>query len=309
MGQRRVAVFGATGQVGTPLTRSLLKQGHHVVAVSRGRSTHNESRLVDLEERGAQLAFCENLRRVDLVAEILKGCDTLVAAVRADREFLVEVEPVLLEAASKAGVQRFVPNEFGVHTQGLDYGSGVIFDRKKDFQKLLFASGLEWTLFFCGGIFDYILPNLRYFERITTFGDLDIPIFTHHIKDIGRVAALAVVDGRTANKCVQMDYNVLTQREMLALLKRLWPDHPFEYQHYPTEYILELREAAGDEITAKKGEETDKERWGINYVLYVADKLAAFNEITLRTSELYPDYACTKPADVLKDPSFVFDTD
>ena len=146
------------------------------------------------------------------------------------------------------------------------------------------------------------------FEKITTFGDLDLPIYTHHINDIGAVAALAAADDRTANQCVQMDFNALTQRKMLELLKECWPDYPFEYTHYSTEYILEMKETAGDEITAKKGAETDRERWGINYVVYVAGQLASFNNLTLRASELYPDYSCIQPIDALRDTHFVFES-
>lgn len=113
-------------------------------------------------------------------------------------------------------------------------------------------SGIGWTLFYNGGIFDYFLPNLRYFRKITTFGDLELPIYTHDIDDIGYLAALAVTDDRTLNMCVQVDYNALSQHEMLAQLKRNWPDYSFEYEHFSSEYISAMKESAGDEVTAKK---------------------------------------------------------
>lgn len=56
-------------------------------------------------------------------------------------------------------------------------------------------------------IFDYFVLNLRFFDKITTFGDLDMPIYTHEIQDIGRCAAMALTDDRTLNKCVKMDWN------------------------------------------------------------------------------------------------------
>jgi uncharacterized protein YbjT (DUF2867 family) len=307
MDSKTVAVFGATGQIGYPLARYVLKNGHRVVAISRSRTSRNADRLAQLEKQGARLVFCPDLHQVDKVAALLEGCDTLVASVRAGKQFLEETQPRLLTAAARAGVQRFVPNEFGVHTQAVALGSGDIFDRKKKFQELLFASSLQWTLFYNGGIFDYFLPNLRFFDQITTFGNLELPIYTHHIEDIGQIAARAVVDDRTANKCVQMDYNALTQNQMLDLLKTYWPDYPFVYQHYSTEYITEMKETADNRITAKKGSETDKERWGINYVVYVLGQLAAFNDVTLRATDLYPAHVCITPAQVLKNPAFVFE--
>jgi hypothetical protein len=69
----------------------------------------------------------------------------------------------------------------------------VLFDFKKELHQKIFDSGISWTLFHNGGIFDYFLPNLRFFEKISaTFGDLDLPIYTHEIQDIGKVAAMAL---------------------------------------------------------------------------------------------------------------------
>ena len=114
-------------------------------------------------------------------------------------------------------------------------GGGEIFDHKKRFHELLFESGIGWTLYYNGGIFDYFLPNLRFFRKITTFGNLDLPIYTHDIEDIGYIGALAITDDRTLNRCFQVDYNALTQNEMLASLKKYWPDYPFEYEHFSSE--------------------------------------------------------------------------
>jgi hypothetical protein len=68
-----------------------------------------------------------------------------------------------------------------------------------------------------------------------------------------------------------------------------------------------MKEKAGDEISAKKGAETDRERRDINYVIHVIGKLAASTDQTLRTSKLYPDYVCKRPEEALSDPKFVFE--
>ncbi|MGF1716175.1 NmrA family NAD(P)-binding protein [Photobacterium chitinilyticum] len=305
MGKQHVAVIGAAGQVGVPLTRGLLSLGHDVTIITRKKQ--QDTTLADFEQLGAKISLCADMHDTELMADILQGVDTLVASVPASKSIIEQSEPIWLNAAMKAGVKRFVPTEFGCHTQAIEMGDGEVFDNKKRFHDLLMNSGIGWTLFYNGGIFDYFLPNLRYFRKITTFGDLDLPIYTHDIDDIGYLAALAVTDDRTLNMCVQVDYNALSQHEMLAQLKRNWPDYSFEYQHFSSEYISAMKESAGDEVTAKKGSETDKERWGINYAIYVIGKLAVFNEQTLRTSELYPDYVCKRPEEVLSDAQFVFE--
>ena len=77
--------------------------------------------------------------------------------------------------------------------------------------------------------------------------------------DIGRLAAMALTDDRTFNKCVQLDFNMKTQRENIDLLKKYYPEYPFEYEHFSSEFITEKRNTATDEVTAKKGAETDKD--------------------------------------------------
>ena len=307
MSKKHVAVFGATGQVGAPLTKSLLKQGHEVTVITRRRSAANETGLRDHENWGAKVKVCAEMQRVDAVADAIKGCDTVVACVPGSIPIIQDSEPIWLNAAVKAGVERFVPTEFGSHTQAIEMGDGEIFDYKKRFHEILFESGIGWTLYYNGGFFDYFLPNLRFFDKITTFGNLDLPIYTHDIEDIGYIGALSITDDRTLNKCVQVDYNSLTQNEMLALIRKYWPDYPFEYEHFSSEYIIEMKGKAGNEISAKKGAETDRQRWGINYVNYVIGKLAVFNDQTLRASELFPDYVCKRPEEALSDPKFMFE--
>lgn len=301
-----VAVIGATGQVGTPLTRGLLSLGHDVVVLVR--SLKHQKQLNEYKANGAEIVEVTDMLDVDAMASALSGADILICAVPGSEQIINEQEPIWLEAAVKAGVKRFVPTEFGCHTRSLAYGDGILFNYKKKMHEKIFASGISWTFFYTGGIFDYFLPNLRFFRKITTFGEMDLPIYTHEIEDIGKVAAMALTDERTLNRCVQMDYNVLTQTEMLDLLKSSFPDYPFEYEHFSTAFITDARLTASDQVTAKKGSETDRERWGINYVIYVIGKLAGFTDETVRASELYPDYQVSKtPAKAISNPDFVFD--
>lgn len=306
--KQRVVIIGAAGQVGTPLTQTLLELGHEVVALTRSRNGSGKEKLDEYEAQGAEIIEIADMLDLQNMTSVLKGADTLVCASPASDTIINQYETVWLEAAVNAGVKRFVPTEFGCHTRSLDYGDGILFDHKKRMHEKIFESGIGWTFIYNGVIFDYCLPNLRFFKQITTFGKMDIPIYTHEITDIGRVAAYAITDECTMNKCVQLDYNALTQTEMLSMLKTNFPDYPFEYEHFTTEFITQARLIVSDEVTGKKGTETDQERWGINNVIYVLDKLAGFTDETLRASQLYPDYQVSKtPAQALADPDFVFE--
>ncbi len=304
----RIAVVGATWQVGFPLCRELLRLGHPVTAISRVASDTNRFRLDTLKAAGAELAFCADLTDVLALVHPLTGCATVVVATRANTRIVREVEPCILEAAQAAGVRRFVPDEFGTHTKGLADGVGILFDAKREFQRRLFASGLQWTLLFTGGIFDYFLPNLRFFERVTTSGDVHCTFPTHSLQDIAAVSALAIIDARTASKAVQLYANVVTQAQLLASLARLWPGFHFEREHVSTETICHLKEHGDPHaVSAKAGVESDRERHGINYANFVLGQMACLDDPdTLDANDLYPQHSYQRPATALADAGFVF---
>lgn len=302
-----IAVIGGTGQFGHPLCLELAASGAQVLAVSRNHSAKNEEQLAALEAGGCRLGFCPNPEDEAALVALLEGCDTVVMVTRATPDSLRHQDPLYLKAATKAGVRRFVPNEFGAHTLGMPMGRGDLFDAKKEMHALIDAAGLAKTLIYPGLNFDYCLPNLRFFHEITTFGDLDLPLITHHIDDIGSIAAKVILDERTVGKAVQIYENRLTQKEMISLLEASWPDHDFEKKHISTDEILAMMENGSDEITSKAGLETDRERGQINYVCYISGEVTNIDEPnTLNASTLYPDFKYKTPAHALADSEFVF---
>ena len=303
----RVAVVGATGQFGHPLTLNLASEGAGVLAISRAPSKENEQKLETLKSAGCELGFCSDPSDEAALTRLFDGCTTVVMVTRGLPESIRTNDPLYLNAAKKAGVRRFVPNEFGCHTLGLETGISELFDAKKAMQSKIEAAGLKKTLIYPGLNSDYCLPNYRFFNEITTFGNLDLPITTHHINDIGVIAAKAILDERTEGKAVQLYHNRLTQQKMLDLLGESWPEHDFPVKHISTESILHDMKEGSDAITAKAGMETDRERAQINYVCYVSGELTNINNPkTLNASELYPDYVYRTPKEMLSDPHFVF---
>jgi hypothetical protein len=93
-----------------------------VIAISRGRSNNNRALLEELAAKRAELAFANDLSSVQHLAELLSGCDVAVVTLRMNARLVPELEQPILEAALRAQVRRFVPDEFGVHTKALEYG-------------------------------------------------------------------------------------------------------------------------------------------------------------------------------------------
>jgi uncharacterized protein YbjT (DUF2867 family) len=301
----RVAVIGATGTIGFVTARALLDEGHDVLAITRGRTAENDARLAALSERGAALHEQPDLTDVASLAPALRGRRVLVVAMRASPRIIPAVEPAILQAALRAGVERFVPDDFGTNSKATPYGLSAHFDAKKRFQEQLETSGLAWTVIYPGGIAEYFLPNLRPPATVYRWGDVRLPLALHTLADIGAVTARAVTDPRTAGHAVQLHANLLTTEQLIERLEHNWPGRPFAVDTLTSAELERLHREGNPDAGSERLAE--REIMGISYANYVLGLLAVPDQPgTLSASALYPEYRYADPLELLADPAFVF---
>ncbi len=199
-----------------------------------------------------------------------------------------QVEYRILEAALAADVKRFLPNEFGLDTLRLPPGTGALFDEKQRFQKALRESGMPFSIIFNGGIFDFFLPNLREYDKITTFGDdVDVPYYTHSRKDLAALTIRAAFDPACENQYVHLKRNLVTQRQMLEKLVAYFPKYEFPRTHVSQENILN----GTHEVKA---------------AIWINGHAGKVDPRSLDASGLFPDYIFETVDDVLNNHAFVF---
>ena len=189
----RVAVIGASGTIGAAVSGALLERGAGVLAISRGETPENAKSRARLVADGAELRDVADLTDVDALAALLRGTDALVIAMRASPRIIPATEPAILAAALRAGIGRFVPDDFGTHSMATPYGVSAHFDEKKRFHEALDASGMAWTVIYPGGIAEYFLPNLRPPATVYAWGDRTLRLPIHTLHDIGAITARAVL--------------------------------------------------------------------------------------------------------------------
>ena len=301
----RVAVIGASGTIGGAVCAGLLERGAGVLAISRGESQENARSRARLLASGAELRDIADLTDVDALTTLLRGADALVVAMRASPRIIPATEPAILAAALRAGVGRFVPDDFGTHSMATPYGVSAHFDEKKRFHEALDASGMAWTVIYPGGIAEYFLPNLRPPATVYAWGDptLRLPIHTMH--DIGAITARAVLDPRTAGHAVQLYANLLSTDELIATLESHWPGSPYRLDVRTGEQLEYLR--VNGEADPGDARLSEREIMGISYANYVLGLLGAPDHPgTLDAGTLYPDHVFEDPRELLADREFVF---
>ena len=102
----RIAVAGATGQVGRKLTEELLTRGHKVVAISRTPRDAND-------RRPGVTYHALDISRVAGLEQALAGCDTLIDVTdgksrKAAKNTLIAGSKNLAKAAQRVGVPSVV---------------------------------------------------------------------------------------------------------------------------------------------------------------------------------------------------------
>ena len=298
-------MIGATGTIGAAVSGALLERGATVLAISRGESQENVVSRARLAASGAELRDIADLADVDALAALLRGADALVVAIRASPRIIPATEPAILAAALRAGVGRFVPDDFGTHSMATPYGVSAHFDEKKRFHEALDASGMAWTVIYPGGIAEYFLPNLRPPATVYAWGDRTLRLPMHTLRDIGAITARAVLDPRTAGHAVQLYANLLSADELLATLALRWPGRTYRLDVLTSEQ-LEHRHRHG-EADPGNARLSEREIMGISYANYVLGLLGAPDHPgTLDAGALYPDHAFEDPRELLADPGFVF---
>lgn len=106
---KRIAVAGATGNLGKRISKALKNQGPEVLALVRTNTA--EDKVADLRGIGVMIEAVD-MSNSDDVARALEGTSCLVSALQGLRDVIVDTQAKLLTAAIKAGVPRLIPSDY-----------------------------------------------------------------------------------------------------------------------------------------------------------------------------------------------------
>ncbi|KAJ5894877.1 oxidoreductase CipA [Penicillium taxi] len=215
MSIKKVAVAGGTGNLGPAVVNALVEANLEVTVLSR-TSSHNFDPRVKVQV--VDYSSEESLKAV------LSGQDAVINTLNVG--FVPrDVHLRLVDAAHAAGVQRFVPSEFGTDTSNpLTSKLPVFGDKIAVIERLREISekdkAFTWTALITGPFFDWGLEkgfsvNLKGPSTLIFDGG-DVLVSTTTLGGIGRaVAGLLAHPEETKNRHVYVSEADVTQNQLL----------------------------------------------------------------------------------------------
>ncbi len=216
-----IIVAGATGDLGFRIAQALRRRDAAVRAVVRIGSA--PERLRALRGLGAEVAEVDTRSARDMAAACAGG-HCVVSALSGLREVIVDAQTVLLDAAVRAGIPRFIPSDFSADYLRLPAGRNRNFDLRREFQGRLQGVRIGATTIFNGGFSDLLIGQapivLRQARRVIYWSDPDQRLDFTTRDDTASFTAAAALDA-SAPRVVRIAGDQLSARELAAAASRV----------------------------------------------------------------------------------------
>lgn len=220
---KNVAIAGASGDLGSHVFKKLVGAGKYNIRV--------------LKRVGSDSTFPEgtdvaevDYSSLDSLTSALKGQDVVISTLTT---LAAAAQEILVDAAVAAGVQRFIPSEFGSNLDIPSVRQLPLFQAKVAIQDKLIelskSKGITYTFVYNSVFLDWGL-NANFFldfakSEATIVDGGDNEFSTTTLRSVAD-AVVGVVGHpeETKNRVVYIQDTVLTQNRILALAKQLNPE-------------------------------------------------------------------------------------
>ena len=189
-----IALAGASGDLGERIARNLVARGATVHALVRlDVSAKDRGRI---EEMGATTVPADPAD-VDDMARALGGAACVVSALNGLREVMLGRQSVLLDAAVKAGVPRFIPSDYAADFTRTKPGRNRNFDLRREFMAVADRAPIKVTSVLNGAFLDMLGAEMPIIQpaihRVLYWHDADQRLdFTTKDNVAGYVARVAM---------------------------------------------------------------------------------------------------------------------
>ncbi|KAL7920228.1 hypothetical protein ACQKWADRAFT_166578 [Trichoderma austrokoningii] len=236
----RIAVAGATGELGIPIVMVLLAAGYHVTALTREGSNSSSKLPITSNLSVVEVDYSS----IESLAVVLKDHAVVVSTLTSTS---VDDQIPLIDGAVLAGVARFIPSEFGSDVTNSKRNQLPVFEGKVNTHRYLETvvaknPSFSYTMICNGAFLDWGLHGFLinvHRHTATVYNGGDIPFTATKLDTIGK-AIVGVIEHllETANRPIYIQDAVVTQNLLISYAKEK-DGVEWEIMHKSTEAMLE----------------------------------------------------------------------
>ncbi len=212
---------GATGNLGGRIARAILKRGAKVRALVRRNSDPNK--VEDLRQRGVAIAEVD-FNNVPELTGACSGGSCVISALSGLWDVIVETQTLLLDAAVKAGVPRFIPSDYSIDFTKFPPGTNRNLDLRREFHEHLDQAPIAATSILNGMFADMLtgpVPMILFkFKRVIYWGNADQRLDFTTMDDTAAFAARAALDP-SSPRILRIAGDQLSARELTAVVSEV----------------------------------------------------------------------------------------
>jgi nucleoside-diphosphate-sugar epimerase len=212
---------GATGNLGGRIARAILERGADVRALVRHSS--DPGRVEDLRKRGAAIAAVD-FNSVSEVTAACSGGSCVISALSGLRDVIVETQTLLLDAAVKAGVPRFIPSDYAINFTRLPPGTNRNLDLRREFHERLDKAPIAATSILNGMFTDLLTgqaPVLLFkLKRVVYWENADQRLDFTTMDDAAEFTAAAAL-GSSTPRFLRIGGEQVSARELAKVVSEV----------------------------------------------------------------------------------------
>ena len=199
MDDRHIVVLaGATGDLGSRIAKALVARGAEVRALVRPDASRDE--LMHLESMGADLRKVSPIDG-EALAEACRGASCVVSALNGLHEVIVDRQSVLIDAAVKAGVPRYISSDYSADFTKTTPGENRNFDLRREFMAHADRVPIKVTSILNGAFLDMLGAEMPIIQprihRVLQWGDADQLLDFTTKDNVAAYVAAAALDADT----------------------------------------------------------------------------------------------------------------
>ncbi len=215
---KTILLAGAAGDLGDRIAHALIARGAAVRALVRDDVPGaNRDRLSAQGLTVTPAAMSD----VGSVARACEGVACVVSALNGLREVIVERQGVLLDAAVRAGVPRFISSDYSADFTKTRPGENRNFDLRREFMARADRAPIKVTSILNGAFMDMlrggmpiIQPRVR---RVLYWGEADQPLDFTTKDDVAAFTAAAAMDDTTP-RILRIAGDTLSARDLATVM-------------------------------------------------------------------------------------------